>query len=227
MEQAMIKETLSECYYNSLDEIGLKDIDRTGVFLMRFKKGEFICREGLPILYLFILLDGKAQVFVTSNGGRTLLLSFFTSKSMLGEVELLSDGVASTSAQAVTDVVCIAIPLANYKSYLKTNIRFMNCLGMELASKLTRSTKNNAANILYALEARLCAYISMSAEDDSFNQKLTQVAELLGTSYRHLLRTLEKLCEQGILERRLHGYLIRDSSALADKSSGFESLVFF
>lgn len=222
----MLKENLSEQFKCNLNEIGLDGIDTSNISVMRYAKGEFICSEGQPILYLFIVLDGKAQVFVTSNGGKTLLLSFFSSKSLLGEVELLTDGLASTSVQAVTDMLCIGIPLANYRNYLKNSIKFMNYLGGELALKLTRSTKNNAANILYALEARLCAYIFVSAEENVFIKKLTEVAELLGTSYRHLLRTLEKLCSLHILERRTHGYLIKNSSALAERSGGFESLLF-
>ena len=220
----MIKEKPAISLRKRLSEIGLADIDMAGIYILRFKKGEFICIEGQPILYLFILLEGKAQVYLTSNDGKTLLLTFYTSEGILGEVELLTDCVATTSVQAITDVCCIGIPLIRYKEYLKNNIKFMNHIGSELAAKFSRSTRNSTANILYPLETRLCAYISMSCEGNRFNQKLTEVAELLGTSYRHLLRTLEKLCSQEILERIPNGYLIRDPGALAQKSSGFESI---
>lgn len=225
-KRQMLKKNLTGKYKNALSEIGLTDIEPTNIYILRFKKGEFICSEGLPILYLFVLLEGKAQVYVTSKSGKTLLLCFYTSKGILGEVELLTNGVATSSVQAITDVCCIGIPLAHYKNYLKSNLKFMNYLCSELAVKFARSTKNNTVNILYPLEARLCAYISMSSEENRFHEKLTDVAELLGTSYRHLLRTLEKLCEQGILERIAHGYLIKDPSALMLKSSGFESQIF-
>jgi CRP/FNR family putative post-exponential-phase nitrogen-starvation transcriptional regulator len=220
----MIKEKLAEKYMNRLSEIGLAGIDMANIFMLRFKKGEYICSEGQPILYLFILLEGKAQVYVTSKDGKTLLLCYYTSKGILGEVELLSDGVATSSVQAITEVYCIGLPLLHYKDYLTNNIKFMNYLCSELAQKLSRSVRNSTANILYPLETRLCAYISMSGEGNHFYQKLTETAELLGTSYRHLLRVLEKLCAQGILERVPHGYLIKDPSALAKKSSGFENI---
>lgn len=220
----MLKESLDGNFKNRLSEIGLADIDMSNIFVLLFKKGEYICIEGQPILYLFVLLEGKTQVYVTSKDGKTLLLSYYSSKGILGEVELLTDGVATTSVQAITDVCCIGLPLRHYKDSLQNNIKFMNYLCSELAVKLSQSTRNSTANILYPLETRLCAYISMRSEGRYFNQKLTEVAELLGTSYRHLLRTLEKLCGQGVLERIPQGYLIKDPSALAIKSSGFGSI---
>ena len=60
----------------------------------------------------------------------------------------------------------------------------------------------------------------------AFNQflNLTNVAEQLGVSYRHLLRTLKSLCEAGLLEKRSVGYWILDEQELHEKAadkSGF------
>lgn len=45
-------------------------------------------------------------------------------------------------------------------------------------------------------------------------QLYTDLAEYLGCSYRHLLRTLHALCEKRILEKQRTGYLLKDKAAL-------------
>ena len=83
-----------------------------------------------------------------------------------------------------------------------------------MAEIVVQNSINNASNILYPFESRLCAYISMTSQDGTFCEKLTELSEYLGTSYRHLLRTLENLCTKGILEKASDGYRIKDDLEL-------------
>ena len=52
-----------------------------------------------------------------------------------------------------------------------------------------------------------------------FHESLSDTAELLGTSYRHLQRTLKKLQEDGIIDRYSKGYIVLDYDQLMDLSS--------
>lgn len=47
-----------------------------------------------------------------------------------------------------------------------------------------------------------------------FNENLTHLSELLGTSYRHLLRTLNDLCKQGVINKEEEGYRVADKERL-------------
>ena len=68
---------------------------------------------------------------------------------------------------------------------------------------------------MYPVEVRLASYLlSISTDEggtvmheelDAFN--LTDIANLIGTSYRHLNRVIQKLCADGYIER--HQGLIR------------------
>lgn len=73
----------------------------------------------------------------------------------------------------------------------------------------------------YALENKLCSYINASATElqDSkriYTESLSETAELLGASYRHLQRILKSLCEKNILEKQGKYYLIIDEKKLTD-----------
>ena len=79
----------------------------------------------------------------------------------------------------------------------------------------------------YELINRLCSFISFMSKqitvDDKdylyFHESLSDTAELLGTSYRHLQRTLKKLQEDGIIDRYSKGYIVLDYDQLMDLSS--------
>ena len=80
---------------------------------------------------------------------------------------------------------------------------------------MKRSSKNSSINLLYPLENRVASYIiSIGVKEDSkyfkFDETLTIISELLGTSYRHLLRTLNKLVDKKILSREKDLYIVLD-----------------
>ncbi|MCL2218035.1 MAG: Crp/Fnr family transcriptional regulator, partial [Defluviitaleaceae bacterium] len=114
---------------------------------------------------------------------------------------------------------CIALPLSIYAGELRSNNTFVNYVAKELAEKLTQRVINGAITTLQPLEARLCAYITQTSEDGLFRETLTEVAGVVGASYRHLLRCLDNLCRKGILQKELSGYRVINRKAL-DKNAG-------
>ena len=218
----MTKEKIAAEHLNVLDEYGLRDIEMDGVAVFHFKKNEYLCRQGDACHHVFLVLEGRMKVFIGSTNGKTLLFCFYTKTGILGEAELAADrDVAGTSVQAITDVYCIAIPRSRYEKYLKNNAAFMSKVSAALAGKLFRCTRNSAVTILYSLEARLCAYIAVTNDGGRFGEKMTEVSEMLGTSYRHLLRTLDSLCRQGILKKEQKGYMVLDKAVLEEKGDDY------
>lgn len=217
----MKKQTLPPDYYSLLHDYGLEEMSKEHLLLLTYEKNEFLCHEGCPISFLYLILKGKAKVSTTAPNGKSLLLAFYTS-GILGEVEFLSDSVeATTTVQAITQFVCIGIPLSLYHGWLKNSIPFLNYAGCSLAQKLDRCSKSFTANILQPLEPRLCSYISIVQEDGFFSCRLTELSQLLGTSYRHLLRTLEHLCTLHILKKENTGYQIIAPDLLLEKSDDY------
>jgi len=213
------REALRSEHIPVLQRYGLGGVDPDHMSLCTYQRGEFILRQGYPSPCVYIILTGEMKVFLTMPSGRTLLICYYSSAVILGEVELAMDrGVAASSVQAITEVSCIRIPRERYQSEMENSIPFLNAIGAELAQKLFYSNRNSAATILQSLEGRLCAYIANTNSKGYFRETLTEVAEILGTSYRHLLRTLESLCRRGVLKKTLQGYLIEDMAELKRRS---------
>ncbi len=210
----MEKRKINSSHMEILKSYGLENLDMGDIFLAGFKGGEYILRQGYEVGYLLFITQGSMKVFVTAPNGKSLFLCSYKS-GVVGDVELMTgDSLAASSVQAITDVWCIAIPVSLYRVKLKNNNIFMNKMAESIAVKLCQSSKNNAVNILNSLESRLCSYITITSVDGYFEESKTVLSEILGTSYRHLLRTLNKLCTQGVLEKRGKGYSILDEKAL-------------
>ncbi len=193
-----------------------------GAVALRFAPGEAVCTAGQPLPYLLLVLSGRAKASVLAENGRELLLCFTQAGDLIGDLELMLGTVtAETSIRAMTDVVCVGVPLARNRDMLRSDPAFLNYVGAALAGKLKNSTASCSHIILYPLETRLCAYIAATARAGVFAEPLTETADLIGTSYRHLLRALEQLASQGLIERAGRGrYRIADPAALSARGKG-------
>ena len=205
----------------------LADYDVTGVDLLdavslRFQPGEAILREGTPMEYLLFVISGKAKVCSAAANGKDLILCYYISEGIVGDAELMTDAhIASATISAITEFRCIGLPYTKYADVLKANLGFVNRVGRELAVKLLRSSRNCTVIALHSGEERLCAYILQTPQGDVFSETLTDVARSIGTSYRHMLRMLNRLCAQGVMHKETHGYRIVDRPELIRRKSDF------
>lgn len=214
----MQKKPLSNDHISELIRYGIHNVPADTCCLY-FKSGETIHQEGLNIQFFCIVISGQAKVCLTALSGKSLVLCYYVSDGVIGDVELVTESYAATTTiVAVTDFECIAIPYHRNAAILKRNITFMNQIGIELAKKLILSSSNFSSSALCSGEERLCSYILQSSPNDIFHDILTDVACSVGMSYRHLFRILNGLCIDGILEKRESGYRIIDREKLIQKS---------
>ncbi len=217
----MIKTKVSKKNAKFLEDYGISVEDLSDIYTIYYKSGEYVLSQGHEITHLYFIISGKLKVIFTAPNGRQLLLRSYDS-GIIGDIELmLGAGDAKSSVQAITDAEIIAVPFLKYADRLKANIGFMNMLGAGLAEKLNQSSRNNSVNILNSLESRLCSYILLTNVDGHFSEKKTIVSEMLGTSYRHLLRTFDRLCSSGILKKEKNGYKISNYEKLKDNGDDY------
>ena len=216
----MQKQKLPPQYAQKLLEYDLGGIDLSGAVLIRYDRGEWFLVEGSAIEYIYIIVSGKSKVCMSEEGGRNLILCYYVSDGIMGDVELMMGRrEAISSVQALTPVTCIGLPLGKYAPILLSHLPFVLRLGKGLAEKLHASVASTTGIILKPFEARFCAYLLQSAQNGFFSERLTDTAEQLGVSYRHLLRRLKALCEQGLLEKRKGGYSLLNEPELRKRAA--------
>lgn len=217
----MKKEPITDKDKALLVQYGLSDINLSKGARILLTRGEYLSQAGEPMNALYFVVSGKAKVFISLSDGKELLLAYFTQKGIIGEIELMTDAITTqTTVQAVSDLVCLALPLSVYAAELKRNAVFLNFVAKDLAEKLAQRVINSAITALQPLETRLCAYILQTASYNQsnknnqntaceyFNEKLTEVASVMGASYRHLLRCLGTMCNKKFIEKTPAGYKI-------------------
>ena len=216
----MQKQKLPEQYASALAEYALDWLDLSAAVLIRFERCEWMLLAEQEISYLYVMLSGKAKVCMSDAGGRNLLLCYYVSEGIMGDVELMMGRhEAISSVQAVSPVVCIGLPLSVYAPALLSHLPIALRAAKGLAIKMHDSVASTTEIILRPFEARLSSYLLQSAQGGVFSERLIDVAEQLGVSYRHLLRALKALCEEGVLEKRKDGYHILKETELRKKAT--------
>ncbi|MDR2995644.1 MAG: cyclic nucleotide-binding domain-containing protein [Bacillus cereus] len=206
---------------NNIDSFFSNDM-KPYMELIFFKKNEFICRENEEIDYLYFFVEGKAKAFNTLSNGKSVLLCFYDSLQLLGDVELIHSQRITSNVQVMVDSYCVGLSLGKVRNQLFHDAKFLRCICGSLAHKLNRLSKNSTINLLYPLENRLASYMLVAGEEVQhgnrivFSGNLTETAELLGTSYRHLLRTLNAFCDKGIIQKNNGCFEMMDVDVLRE-----------
>lgn len=182
--------------------------------LCLFRAGEYLYMEGKTAGYILILLDGSCKVFKTLENGKTVMLCSYQDFQILGEFELFGDPIAKTNVQALKDTYCLAISVPEHSGLLLSDNQFLQFVCRRACAKLDRNNISMATNLLYPLEQRLAGYILIMQDHGSFSTHYGMLAEYMGCSLRHLLRTFRTLCDKQILQKAPAGYLLKDIRAL-------------
>lgn len=214
-----------------IDEYNLNEIfseDMTEYMeLVTFEKNDYICKENEKVEYLYFFVKGKAKVYVSLKNGKSLLLCFYYPLMVLGDLELVNFEEATSNIQVIENSHCIVLPFNKVRDKLLSDAKFLRYTCESIADKLRRSSNNNSINLLYPLESRLASYILVTEEQVNnseekilkFDGNLTEISELLGTSYRHLLRTINGLVQRGAIKKVKNYYEIIDESILEELSA--------
>lgn len=98
--------------------------------------------------------------------------------------------------EAKSTVLCLTIPIENYKERLLEDNEFLRFIVKELSQKLALCTKSEA--LFSSLEEKFLAYITEECEDDM----ITNVEETvfhMKCSRRQLQRILKKLVDEKVI----------------------------
>jgi len=187
--------------------------------LFSFKKGDILIKEGECSDFLFFLVSGKMKVFSHSTSGKVMFVSHFNSLQVLGETCSLWQKTPTASVQATTDSYCIGISLTRHRETLLNDVKFLRYICMNLGERLSYMNSNTCITIFESLESRLASFILKNSKDNIFHYNLTECAELLCISYRHLLRVLNTFCSNNKLNKKGKYYEILDKNYFVEISS--------
>ena len=165
--------------------------------LHRFRRGDFIYLEGEPLRERY-------------------LVEFSSAFDVLGEVELVEARGTTIAVQAMRECDCLGLSMAACREQLLRDYTFLAFIARRLGERLGSISNHQSLNASYSVEVRLARYIHFTRRGDMFEERLTEAAEYLGVSYRHLQRIIARFCDEGILERTRGGYRLLKGDYLED-----------
>ena len=188
--------------------------------LFSLNKGDFLINEGECSDYLYFLVSGKLKVFSHSTSGKIMSLTLFNSFEIIGETCSLWNKPPTASVQAVSKAYCIGISM-KYRDILLNDVVFLRYICKNLGERLSYMNNTTCINLYESLESRLASFILKSEKNGVFSYNLTECAELLCASYRHLLRIINLFCSTNKLIKNGKSYRIIDRDYLEKISSNF------
>jgi len=205
----------------SLDSLFQKDM-RPYMSLMSFDRGECICNTGDELEYFYFNVYGKLKVYTLMENGKSLLLRFNKPLSVVGDLEFMSGYKIKCNVDSLNESHLISIKLEDIKKHVGSDPVFLSFVIRSLGYKLYTISNSTSINLLYSLEKRFASYIiSISGEEagskginELKTSSMTEMATLLGTSYRHLNRVIRSLSDNGIVSKKNGNITVLDYPAL-------------
>lgn len=188
--------------------------------LWTFEKGEYLAREGEKSGSFFLLVEGKLQIGYLHPNGHQAIFAFESPLSALGDIELFdeSDEPNNINVKAVEPVTVFATRASKARQLGYDDPIFLRFLLRCLAKKIDFSSLL-LSQVSLSVENRLARYLHdrLKAQGSTFHlEKRESLAGLLGTSVRHLNRTLAKMAEQQLISVKTKRVEILDGAKLQE-----------
>ncbi|MDG0054513.1 cyclic nucleotide-binding domain-containing protein [Paenibacillus sp. P2(2022)] len=192
--------------------------------LYRLEQGEKLCLQGDAIEHLYILVQGKVKIFTSSTEGKTLILCFKTPIEVIGDVEYIRNSHVINTVEAVSPIYVIGVHHQWMNKYGRDYAPLLQFLLDIVTRKFCLDSDFSSFNLMYPVEVRLASYLLSVSFDESNSafyeelraSSLVDVANLIGTSYRHLNRVIRKMIEEGLVERAKGYIVIKDRKGLSE-----------
>ncbi|MFC5407222.1 Crp/Fnr family transcriptional regulator [Cohnella soli] len=196
--------------------------------LHAFDKGEIVVAADAPVDYFYLLVKGKVKNYRVLPNGKSMLIRFNGPISTIGDLEMTNGLTAQNTVESVNDTLFIAIPRQAYIDTANEDPAFLRFVIKHLVHKLHTFSNSSGLNLLYPVETRFASYLVSIAVDENDRAmieelktaKLTEIAELLGTSYRHLNRVVTQFAADGLVERARGSLYVKDIGRLKQLANG-------
>ena len=190
----------------------LLDKIAAGATVRAFAKRAIIVTEGDDTDSLYIVLSGKARVFVADDKGREVQLNQIGAGEYFGEVTL-DGGPRSASVMALEDCRCAILKRSELTSFLEKQPELALHIMRKLARRvrdLTENVRSLALMDVYGRVARLLLELAEQKEgklviDEPLTHK--DIASRVGASREMISRIFSDLSDGGYV-RKEDGQLV-------------------
>lgn len=192
--------------------------------LLQLPKGHVLCEKGDEINEMYLLVEGKLKIYATTLDDKRLILRFQEAMGLIGDIEFIQGTPVLYTIETSTDCIVIRLPYAVLRQKAAQEPQFLTFLLKVVTNKFRAKTDAASLNLLYPVEVRLASYLLSTKADnerllyheEAKDSGMNDIADMVGTSYRHLNRVIKKLCNDGVIERIGGKLFIKDIDKLRE-----------
>lgn len=209
--------------FSALDDAEASSL-RESMVLVKVSKGNTLFKEGDDGNRLYVVLEGKLKLGITSNDGRENLLSILGPGEMFGELSLFDPGPRTATATAVTDARLLSLAHDQVIGWVSEHPKVSLQLLGRLAQRLRRSNEVLADLVFSDVPGRVAKAIMDLGErfgvkkvDGLYvNHDLTQeeLAQLVGASRETVNKALADFAGRGWVRLEPRSVVVLDIDRL-------------
>lgn len=170
--------------------------------LCQYERGEILNNIHDPSLFLQFVVEGAVHIYFIRDDGQRSPVCLTEEFTLLGDMEFCGETSLPFLSEAHRKVICVELPLYEYRNILLNDNTFLRFLLHSIAHKMTLVSK---AEITFSgLEEKLLHHLKYNCPDQQF-QGVETTAIHLHCSRRQLQRILKSLTERKILEKQSKG----------------------
>ena len=212
--------------FSALDDAEASSL-RESMVLVKVSKGNTLFKDGDDGNLLYVVLEGKLKLGITSNDGRENLLSILGPGEMFGELSLFDPGPRTATATAVTDARLLSLAHDQVIGWVSEHPKVSLQLLGRLAQRLRRSNEVLADLVFSDVPGRVAKAIMDLGErfgvkkvDGLYvNHDLTQeeLAQLVGASRETVNKALADFAGRGWVRLEPRSVVVLDIDRLSKR----------
>jgi CRP-like cAMP-binding protein len=125
-------------FLESLDDSQIDYLVKVGK-RVPLKAGELLFRKGDPGRCMYVILEGRIQIYMESNDGQAAVLRVLESTQFFGEMALLDGGERSANALTLTPCEFFVLERASFLNLITTYPELLTGLLSGLTERLRRT----------------------------------------------------------------------------------------
>ncbi len=208
--------------FGDLTSSELEEVDRMTA-MTTCRRGKVFCTPGETGEVLFILKQGRVNLYRVNQDGEKLITSSIGPGSVFGEMSLIGQGIHDTFAEAAEDCTLCVMSQSDlehvFLSKPQVAVRFMGLISSRL-----HEVEARMENVAFkSVPARLAAYLlQLAAAGDGMIRGVSHqdLADMVGTYRETLTRILNEFRTEGYSDLGRLRLTILRPEALQDVAQG-------
>ena len=185
----------------------------------KFTDSEFELEQGEIYQYMYIIVDGRANVYSESETGKKYFLCCSQSGDLIGEMEIFQQVPYISYVKGIGDILVLEIDKDTLSSWMDLDQNFSSLLFKKICENSYRMCNRMKRNSLYDLTQRLAYYLLEQFGGKqlvSLQFTLERLGQEMAVTQRSINRLLKEFKEKQIIELSQGQIQLLDHQALTN-----------